>query len=212
MPLVKLNQCQRALKGLAKFVNDQSICAGGSTTDACAVSSSSFLSCDISIGNIRKIYSVCWCTWFIPYRVTAAVLWWQPKIPTAPIRVSFGSIKLASCRGVWDAPRQTFPEFTPEFDITCRGFNKLQGKIPADLSRRIRLQNELNLNIVNSLVSSNNTFVCFVFFKKGNFFTTSLYSGMRHIVFKKADSCSIEKRFSFFKVRTIYPFTSVSIL
>ena len=36
--LVKLNQCQRALKGLAKLLSDQSICAGGSTTDACSVS------------------------------------------------------------------------------------------------------------------------------------------------------------------------------
>ena len=36
--LVKLNQCQRALKGLANLLSDQSICAGGSTTDACSVS------------------------------------------------------------------------------------------------------------------------------------------------------------------------------
>lgn len=38
--LVKLNQCRRALKEIGRFITDQSICAGGSTSDACAVSSS----------------------------------------------------------------------------------------------------------------------------------------------------------------------------
>jgi hypothetical protein len=39
--LVKLNQCRRALKEIGRFITDQSICAGGSKSDACAVSSSS---------------------------------------------------------------------------------------------------------------------------------------------------------------------------
>ncbi|XP_046453324.1 trypsin-1-like [Daphnia pulex] len=34
--LVKLNQCRRALKEIGRFITDQSICAGGSTSDACA--------------------------------------------------------------------------------------------------------------------------------------------------------------------------------